>query len=94
MKYECPNCEQFKYEQQTSVRGCGWRLFIVVPLFSLLIPGASSFYGGDTSFEDMGIIVLLSMLIGIIIIIISYLFPQKTINYKCSNCEFEQEHNI
>ena len=50
MKHECPNCEQFKYEQQTSVRGCGWRLFIVVPLFSLLIPGASSFYGGDTSF--------------------------------------------
>ena len=59
MKYECPNCEQFKYEQQTSVRGCGWRLFIVIPLFLLLIPGASSFYGGDTSFEDMGIIVLL-----------------------------------
>ena len=94
MKYQCPNCEQFKYEQQTFVRGCGWRLFIVISLFLLLIPGASSFYGGDTSFEDMGIIVLLSMLIGIIIIIISYISPQKTINYKCSNCEFEQEHNI
>jgi hypothetical protein len=94
MKHECPNCEQFKYEQQTSERGCGWRLFIVIPLFLLLITGASSFYGGDTSFEDMGIIVLLSMLIGIIIIIISYPSPQKTINYKCSNCEFEQKHNF
>jgi hypothetical protein len=35
MKHKCLNCDQFNYEQQTSDRGFGWRLLIVVPLLSL-----------------------------------------------------------
>tara|TARA_B100001093_G_scaffold493770_1_gene536300 strand:- start:157 stop:441 length:285 start_codon:yes stop_codon:yes gene_type:complete len=94
MKYECPNCNQFTYEKGWSKRGLGWRLLVGLPLFSLLIPGASAFYGGDVSFEDIGIIILASMIIGLLIIIYSYISPQKTINYKCSNCGFNQEHEI
>jgi len=94
MKYECPHCKQFTYEKGMSNRGCGWILLFGVPFFSLLIPGASSFYGGDTSFEDMGPFVLVSMIIGIIVVLFSFISPQKTIDYKCSNCKFTQKHKI
>ena len=67
---------------------------LVFLFFSLLIPGASSFYGGDTSFEDMGPFVLVSMIIGIIVVLFSFISPQKTIDYKCSNCKFTQKHKI
>ena len=94
MKHKCPNCKQFKYEKGWSNRGCGWILLIGVPLFSLLIPGASAFYGGEMSFGEMGGIILISMIIGVIVLIFSFISPQKTINYKCSNCDFEQEHEM
>ena len=89
---KCPNCNQFKYKKAMSNRGCGWILLIVVPIFTLMIPGASGFYGGNVDIGDFGFIVLLSMIIGVIVIIFSFLSPQKTINYKCSNCDFEQKH--
>jgi len=94
MKYECPNCKQFKYEKGVSNRGCGWRLLIGLPILILMIPGASGFYGGTV---DMGIflfIIPLSMIIGVIVIIFSFISPQKTIDYTCSNCKFTQKHNI
>jgi hypothetical protein len=94
MKHECPNCKQFKYEKGWSNRGCGCILLIVVPIFTLMIPGASGFYGGNVDIGDFGFIVLLSMIIGVIVIIFSFISPQKTINYKCSNCDFEQEHEM
>lgn len=92
--YECPNCGQFKYKKQMSVRGCGWRLLLIVPIISLLIPGGSRYHGGNMSFNDVGGIAFWSIVIGIFIIIISYISPQKKIQYKCDNCEFEQEHEI
>lgn len=92
--YECPNCGQFKYKKQMSVRGCGWRLLLVVPILGLFVPGGSNYFGGYTSFNDMWGIIFWSIIIGIIIIIISYISPQKKIQYKCDNCEFEQEHEM
>ena len=92
--YECPNCGQFKYKKQMSVRGCGWRLLLIVPILSLLLPGASRYHGGNMSFKDVGGITFWAIILGIFIVVISYVSPQKKIQYKCENCEFEQEHNI
>jgi len=39
-------------------------------------------------------IIPLSMIIGVIVIIFSFISPQKTIDYTCSNCKFTQKHNI
>lgn len=92
MKHECPNCKQFKYEKAMSSRGCGWILLIGVPIFGLMMPGMAGFYGGVV--EGVAGISFVSMIIGLIVIVISFLSPQKTINYKCSNCNFEQEHEM
>jgi ssDNA-binding Zn-finger/Zn-ribbon topoisomerase 1 len=94
MKYECPNCKQFKYEKGWSNSGCGWILLLGLPIFIGMIPGASGFYGGTV---DMGIfvyIIPLSMIIGVIVLIFSFISPQKTIDYTCSNCNFTQKHKI
>tara|TARA_B110000003_G_scaffold29493_1_gene27785 strand:+ start:1660 stop:1944 length:285 start_codon:yes stop_codon:yes gene_type:complete len=94
MKYECPNCKQFTYEKGMSNRGCGWILLIGVPFFCLLVPGASEFYGGGVSFDDMGALILISMIIGVIVLLFSFISPQKTIDYTCSNCKFTQKHKM
>jgi len=35
---EWPNCKQFRFKKQISVRGCGWRLLLGVPVLDLLSP--------------------------------------------------------
>jgi predicted RNA-binding Zn-ribbon protein involved in translation (DUF1610 family) len=92
--YECPNCGQYKYSQNMSTLGCGFSLLILVPILSLLTVGGSSYHGGDISFFDVGGIAILSMIIGVIVIVYSIIFPQKKITYRCSNCGFEQKHKI
>lgn len=94
MKHQCPNCKKFTYEKEMSNRGCGFYLLFGVPLLSLLVPGASSFYGGDISFEEMFPFMVVSMIVGIIVVLFTFIFPQKTIDYKCSNCEFTQKHEL
>jgi len=94
MKYECPNCKQFTYKKGMSNRGCGFILLIGVPLFIGMIPGASGFYGGTVDMGFFVYIIPLSIIIGLIVIIYSFISPQKTIDYKCSNCDFEQKHEI
>tara|TARA_B110000879_G_scaffold43633_1_gene61570 strand:+ start:946 stop:1125 length:180 start_codon:yes stop_codon:yes gene_type:complete len=59
-----------------------------------MMPGAARFYGGTVDMEISGSFILLSMIIGVIVIIFSFISPQKTIKYKCSNCNFTQEHEI
>ena len=94
MKQQCPRCGQFKFEKIWSRRGCGLFLMFGVPLFSLFfVPGASSFYGGNTSVEDMTLLILVSFIIGIIIFIFSLISPEKTITFKCSNCDFQETYN-
>ena len=94
MKHECPKCKQYTYEKGWSNRGCGWILLLGLPIFIGMIPGASGFYGGTV---DMGIFIYIipfSMIIGVIVIIVAIISPQKTIKYKCSNCNFTQEHEM
>jgi|TARA_B110000211_G_scaffold223258_1_gene272896 hypothetical protein len=94
MKHECPKCKQYTYEKGWSNRGCGWILLLGLPIFIGMIPGASGFYGGTVDMEIFVFIIPLSMIIGVIVIIFSFISPQKTIDYKCSNCEFTQKHEM
>lgn len=94
MKHKCPNCGEFKYEAGWTRKGCGFSLVFLVPILSLLTPGMSSFYGGRTSFSDMIPFTLISILVGIVVIVYSYIVPQKTISYKCSNCNYTATHNL
>ena len=94
MKYECPRCKQFTYETGMSNRGAGCMFLVVLPILIGMIPGAAGFYGGTVDMEIFFFIIPLSMIIGVIVIIYSFISPQKTINYRRSNCEFEQKHNI
>jgi hypothetical protein len=90
MKYKFPNRGEFKYESGCTNRGCGVFLIFAIPIISLLTPGASGFYGGNTSFEDILLFMIVSIIIGIIIFVVSFLFPQQKITYKCSNCDYPQ----
>jgi hypothetical protein len=94
MKHECPNCKQYKYEKGWSNLGCGFTLLLGVPILIGMIPGASSFYGGTVDTGSFGYIIPLSMIIGVIVIIVAIISPQKTIKYTCSNCNFTQEHEM
>lgn len=94
MKYECPRCKQFTYKKGMSNRGAGCMFLLGLPILIGMIPGAAGFYGGTVDMEIFTFIIPLSMIIGVIVIIYSFISPQKTINYKCSNCDFEQEHEI
>jgi hypothetical protein len=94
MKHQCPNCKQYTYKKGWSNRGCGWTLLLGVPILILMMPGAAGFYGGTVDMEISGFFILLSMIIGVIVIIYSFISPQKTINYTCSNCDFTQEHEM
>ena len=94
MKHQCPNCKQYTYKKGWSNRGCGWMLLLGLPIFIGMIPGASGFYGGTVDTAIFVFIIPLSMIIGLIVIIISFTSPQKTIDYTCSNCDFSQEHEM
>lgn len=93
MKEKCPNCGQFKFEKSWGRVGCGFFLLLGVPIISLLVPGSSSFYGGNTLFEDMISFVFICMGLGLLILVFSMFSPSKTITYKCSNCNFKQIYN-
>jgi len=93
LKQKCPNCGQFKFDEKIGRMGCSLLLIFGIPLFSLLVPGSSSFYGGDMDFEDMFPIMVISFVIGIILFILSIFFPSKTITYKCENCNFQETYS-
>jgi ammonia channel protein AmtB len=92
-KEQCPKCGQFKFDKGWDGKGCGCFMLIGVPLIGLLTPGMSSFYGGNSSFDDMFPFVLISMGLGLVVLIFSLIFPSKTVTYKCGNCDFEQKYN-
>lgn len=94
MKHKCPNCGEFKYEAGWTKSGCGVALIFIFPIIALLTPGMSSFYGGSMSFNQIIPVVLVSIVVGVILVVGSFLFPQKTITYKCSNCNYSAIHNI
>lgn len=93
MKHKCPNCGQFKFEKTMGTQGCALVLIFGVPIFTLMIPGASNFYGGNSSSDDFGFIIILSIILGVLLLLYNIWFPSKTISYRCSNCSFEQDFN-
>ena len=93
MKHQCPNCGQYKFEKTMGTKGCALVLVFVVPIFTLMIPGASSFYGGNLSLDNFSFIIAPSIILGLLLLLYNIWFPSKTISYRCSNCSFEKEFN-
>ena len=90
---KCPNCSQFKFKKEMSQMGCGLLLIFGTPILAIMTQGGSEFYGGSTTFSSLSGIVLVSFIIGVIIVIISFISPQKTVTYKCENCGFKQTYD-
>ena len=95
MKEKCPNCGEYKLERQTTLRGCGLILLFGLPIILIVVvPGSSALYWGNIDFEDVGLTTLISMILGLLILIFSYIKPQKTINYKCDHCNYQEKRNL
>lgn len=95
MNQRCPNCGEFKLKKGITVRGCGWILLFGVPLTALfLVPGAIDLYGGNSDLDLLSKISLWSIVIGAVVIILSYLSPQKTFSYECENCNYKEERIV
>jgi predicted RNA-binding Zn-ribbon protein involved in translation (DUF1610 family) len=91
-KLKCPNCGEFKFKKNTSTIGCGLSLIFGVPILAVMTSGGSDYFGGRTSLNVLLGIAVISVIIGIIVIIISLISPDKTVKYTCENCDFEQEY--
>jgi|TARA_B110000908_G_C10224001_1_gene436885 hypothetical protein len=88
MKQQCPNCKQFEYERGYSTRNIGCGCMIVLPI---IIGGASVYGLGDSAGS---LLMLISFLIGLAIVIKSYIKPDQTIEWKCNQCNFSQTHEF
>tara|TARA_B110000503_G_C6824831_1_gene280389 strand:- start:202 stop:477 length:276 start_codon:yes stop_codon:yes gene_type:complete len=91
MKQKCPNCNEFEYSKDMSTRGCGFRLLIGVPLFVIF---SLMWAGGAVDPFWFTLSIIVSVIIGSLVIIISFISPQKTIKWSCSKCKFEQKHHM
>ena len=89
MKQQCPNCKEFEYEKGYSTRKMGCVTMIVLPL----VISGGSIYGGMRQIT-VGYLTTASIIIGIIIVLISFIKPDKTINWSCNKCKFSQEHKL
>lgn len=89
MKQQCPNCKEFEYEEGYSTRKTGCLVMIVLPL---IIGGASAYVGMRQS--TLGYLTIASIIIGIIIVLKSFIKPDKTIQWSCNKCKFSQEHKL
>ena len=92
MKHKCPNCGEFKFEEKLGKVSIGSSIILFSILGFLFTPGGSKYHGGDISFGDVGGISLLGILIGVLIIIYSFVFPIKTVTYKCKNCDYQKKY--
>jgi len=94
LKEQCPNCGEFKLKKGVTTRGCGFILLFGFPLVSLfLVPASSELFGGNVDMDTMSKISLWSIIIGFIIVIISFLSPQKSFTYECESCNYKEERN-
>jgi len=92
MKRKCPNCGEFKFEEKLGRGSWGGGLILFSIVGFLFTPGGSKYHGGDISFGDVGGISLLGIIIGVLLIFSTVVFPSKTVTYKCKNCDFEEKY--
>jgi predicted RNA-binding Zn-ribbon protein involved in translation (DUF1610 family) len=85
---KCDNCGDYTYSSSYSTRSVGFGLMFLVPL---IVGGAASYtYISD----DMIVFLTLgSASIGLLVVIYSFIFRQKTIEWSCSKCGFRQTHD-
>jgi hypothetical protein len=94
MNTKCPNCNQFKFSKSIDGKGCGLILIFIFPLILLfVVPGGAKYHGGNFSFDDIFRAAVFSIGAGILILLYSFIFPQKTVTFTCSNCNFTQKQN-
>ncbi len=93
MSEQCPNCSQFKFEESTGYRlGCGLFLIFILPFVLLLAPSQAQVHGGYLGYEGIPMAIVYSVILGIILILLYFIFPSKTRKFKCKNCDFEQHY--
>jgi len=88
MKEKCPRCGDFEYERGYSTRNIGCGCMIVGPI---IIGGAAVYGLSDTVGTYL---MLISFLIGLAIVIKSYIKPDQTIEWTCKKCGFSQTHEF
>ena len=87
----CPNCNHFKFEEQTDTIGVGCGTIVISAISPWLVMGATDFYGGR--YPELWVLFLfaaLGVFIGFVLFFKGVLFPDKEVTYKCSNCDFQQ----
>ena len=89
MKEECPRCNEYEYESSYSNRRLGYLIMIVGPL---VIGGGAAYSGMSDGM--VGYLTIGAIILGLFIILISYLKPQKTISWTCKKCGFTQIHPL
>jgi predicted RNA-binding Zn-ribbon protein involved in translation (DUF1610 family) len=94
MKEKCPNCGQYKFSKSLSVREAGFVFLIIIPLIALfLVPASSEIFGGSIDIDIMSRISIFSIIIGVIVIIISYVSPQNEFTYECESCKYKEQRS-
>ena len=93
MDQKCPNCNEFEYSKNISTRGWGFRLLIGGPLICII----AAIFAIDANPNAMfwfTLAIIAFLIIGALVIIISFISPQKTIEWSCTKCKFQAEHLI
>jgi hypothetical protein len=89
MKQQCPNCKEFEYEKGYSTRKMGCLIMVIGPI----IIGGGSIYS-RMSESTFGILVTGAIIIGLVVVLISFIKPDQSIRWSCNKCKFSQEHEL
>ena len=94
---KCPNCNHFTYSQGLSSRAVGFFLIIgafIAPIIGPLAFQSRGGYGDSTSNDTWTTIFFILFILGLVIFIWSFISPDKTVTFSCSNCKYEEKIKI
>ena len=92
---QCPNCGKYTFKKAFSTKTSGCFMILGGIALPPMVLGGAAYHGGTVmGIGFLELIGLLIAILGLILFVKSFISPDKTVSYTCSDCKFSENYKL